>query len=652
MAEAKLVSKLTMDSSEFDRTTSAVNGQLDKLKGKARSTSGNVQGLGGSLQRITGSASGLAGGLSSLVKGAGALGAGFLGLQGGLQVLNGIIQSTQGSGDAFAVMMAGAKGAVDHFFQSIANGDWSGLINGFASAIEYAEEYARWLDAAGDSTQALGVAQAKTSATITQAKAIIDDPNSTQEQIDQAKVEIEKAERELREINQVHIQNKRAEALSAFHSAVGHIEGFDTGKLGEDDIWKYLTVHGIGRSKEFNEYNDRYNELKKRSEELEVITAHTPYGTRQGSVKSPKAKQAQKELEAFIKANPVLDVIRQINNNITDEEREAITKPLRELNQAMEFEASQRVKAIKASKKADKITKPEEVFSAGSIGKAEKDLQRLQKSLKQATTEPVRQQLRREIAELEELIYYLQTGGKHKRVRDREKQLIKQAFPYADGGSDYLARTPEVKLRLPKHTLPTTEGGLKGLGTLREAVSRQRAKAAREEAEANDLLATSISGVGNALQGLSGITDDNTAKMLQWMATVLQSVGQALPAILSLTAAQKTQAVAGAAASSSVLGPISVAASIASVVAAIASIPKFAEGGIVGGTSYYGDKILARVNSGELIANKPQQRRIWQEMQAARGATLSTAVEVGGEFRLRGEDLLVSLERASRRKSR
>jgi hypothetical protein len=34
--------------------------------------------------------------------------------------------------------------------------------------------------------------------------------------------------------------------------------------------------------------------------------------------------------------------------------------------------------------------------------------------------------------------------------------------------------------------------------------------------------------------------------------------------------------------------------------------PKFETGGIVGG-AFYGDKILARVNSGEMIANSEQQ---------------------------------------------
>ena len=52
-------------------------------------------------------------------------------------------------------------------------------------------------------------------------------------------------------------------------------------------------------------------------------------------------------------------------------------------------------------------------------------------------------------------------------------------------------------------------------------------------------------------------------------------------------------------------------ATITSVIAKINSIKnsagKFAEGGIVGGTSFSGDKLFAMVNSGEMILNKRQQ---------------------------------------------
>ena len=57
---------------------------------------------------------------------------------------------------------------------------------------------------------------------------------------------------------------------------------------------------------------------------------------------------------------------------------------------------------------------------------------------------------------------------------------------------------------------------------------------------------------------------------------------------------------------------VAIAAGVAAVVAALASISgAFANGGIVGGSSPSGDKLLARVNSGEMILNGAQQSRLF-----------------------------------------
>ena len=53
------------------------------------------------------------------------------------------------------------------------------------------------------------------------------------------------------------------------------------------------------------------------------------------------------------------------------------------------------------------------------------------------------------------------------------------------------------------------------------------------------------------------------------------------------------------------------AVQIASIVASKPPPPSFAKGGIVAGSSYYGDHVNAQVNSGEMITNFPQQRRLW-----------------------------------------
>ena len=78
------------------------------------------------------------------------------------------------------------------------------------------------------------------------------------------------------------------------------------------------------------------------------------------------------------------------------------------------------------------------------------------------------------------------------------------------------------------------------------------------------------------------------------------------------------------------------------------NLPAFADGGIVGGSSFYGDKILARVNSGELILNQQQQKAVFEAMnnQPAFGVALD------GDFRLSGEDLILAVDRTQRKLNR
>ena len=81
---------------------------------------------------------------------------------------------------------------------------------------------------------------------------------------------------------------------------------------------------------------------------------------------------------------------------------------------------------------------------------------------------------------------------------------------------------------------------------------------------------------------------------------------------------------------------------------AFAAIPKFETGGVVGGTSYYGDKILARVNSGELILNQDQQKNLFGLVSGSgTGNTTTTTRQV-----IEGSNLILITERAQKEKSR
>lgn len=89
---------------------------------------------------------------------------------------------------------------------------------------------------------------------------------------------------------------------------------------------------------------------------------------------------------------------------------------------------------------------------------------------------------------------------------------------------------------------------------------------------------------------------------------------------------------------------IAIAAGVAAVVGALASMSKFANGGIVGGNSTHGDRNIARVNSGEMILNKAQQGTLWSMLNGKGG--------LGGnvEFKIRGADLVGTINNYTSRK--
>ena len=75
-------------------------------------------------------------------------------------------------------------------------------------------------------------------------------------------------------------------------------------------------------------------------------------------------------------------------------------------------------------------------------------------------------------------------------------------------------------------------------------------------------------------------------------------------------------------------------AQVASAISQIHSLSGYASGGIIGGNSYTGDKVLARVNSGEMILNPSQQANLFN--------MINGGVSTGGEvkFRIDGSTLV------------
>jgi len=136
-----------------------------------------------------------------------------------------------------------------------------------------------------------------------------------------------------------------------------------------------------------------------------------------------------------------------------------------------------------------------------------------------------------------------------------------------------------------------------------------------------------VIGVMEAINTLQSLSSDLSKKKVADQAAETTAVvtGKSTEAAANLQEAETSMTAAGANAAQSssaagkavagipIVGPILAVAAIAAVLAATfaamskaKSAGKFASGGVVGGNSYSGDRLMAYVNSGETILN-PQQ---------------------------------------------
>lgn len=144
---------------------------------------------------------------------------------------------------------------------------------------------------------------------------------------------------------------------------------------------------------------------------------------------------------------------------------------------------------------------------------------------------------------------------------------------------------------------------------------------------------SALSSTGEIFGSLGGIMSNFGNDMGAWM---LGSMGQIAQMIVQLQSLATARSVASAASKPFPYNLAAMATVVATVASIFSSLPKFADGGIVGGSSYFGDKLLARVNSGEMILNQGQQARLLSMTEGGN-------VRVTGDVRLNGKDIYISL---------
>lgn len=266
--------------------------------------------------------------------------------------------------------------------------------------------------------------------------------------------------------------------------------------------------------------------------------------------------------------------------------------------------AKDKVAAEEATKKAtEKKDRPE-----GSIAEIDYQIRELQQNLITATTTQARVAVQETINELQ---------AKKIRLQAEVETAIFQKGKNAPGFVD--STTPD---------LSSMAGGIE--------MGKFEMPSIQKNIDEADDYAASIADIASAFGMLTGAAQDDQTAMAQWALQTIGNIANVVSQTMSLAAAR---AAAGGAQAGFPGMLVAIPTAIAAVISAFTSFPKFADGGIVGGSSYFGDKLLARVNSGELILNQKQQESLYHMTEEDRGG----GVTIGFD-RVRGSDIYLALK--------
>lgn len=324
---------------------------------------------------------------------------------------------------------------------------------------------------------------------------------------------------------------------------------------------------------------------------------------------APEEEKAYQEALKLYKIAKDEYTMRQVIYDNVEAQRKSLEQANKEeeKTKAAAEAAAKAAKEKAAAEEATKLAKEKASRPEGSIADLDYQIREQQKKLVSATTTEARVSVQETINELE---------SKKIRLQAEVETAIFQK-----------GRTDHGLVEERKPNLGSLAGGI-DLGKI-EIPSLQD-----NISEANDY-ASSLANVVSAFSMITKAQQADEASVQQWALQSISNIAGVISKVQELAISQ------GVASAAKLPPPFNIAAMtsvVSTIIGIFASMPKFANGGIVGGNSYFGDKLLARVNSGEMILNKGQQAKLYRMTEDNRnGITI-------GFDRVRGSDIYLSLK--------
>ena len=593
--------------------------------------------------------------------------AGTLGIAvGAYEGFNKIMNSSQTLSDEYNRTIDGLKGGVDEFFYSIGSGDWTPFLNGLDETIRKAREAYTAMDQLGNTKMSYGYFNMKNQADLQEQIAVLRDKDSTEAQKKAAQQRSKELLKDQKEITE-QLKRRSLEAMQALVAQGTGLNAPDVSLMSIERTLKF-DVSAIGDqekarlTKEYADFQAEADKIKQKYTEIEMVQVG-------GGMAKSMIPQERVDYEKYNKAMaPVLSKYQDaINfNTILVKRSDEWLQNLINIG-AESFNAERGYSAmVKAANRASQSTKPGSGAGkptpppSGSLGDIDAEISKLNKKLTEATTMEARAAVQATINELE------QRKVNIKVVIDQEAFKIKhgemKGGELAAPGSIYEALQNnagnkkqgsfDLRKELPNMKLPKFKSPIK-----------------KDDVDLNQQYADSLLGIGTAFGSMGQMANQFGEDGLSFALNSIGSIAQMIVQLESLATAQ------GVASAMELPFPESLGA-IATIIGTITSIfsslPSFETGGVIPGTSFSGDKVLARVNSGEMILNDGQQANLFRLLNggipsadrvsaAPQLANLSRLIAPSAENckqvnigvdRVRGNDILLSLNNTLKSKGK
>lgn len=392
----------------------------------------------------------------------------------------------------------------------------------------------------------------------------------------------------------------------------------DSGMSREDALNKEIQTANY-MYPEAKAYQVRERDVEKKRKELE--------SARRNEAEFYGFKKAYEEAVKLLEVSKYEYTMRQVIYDNVEAQRKSLEQVNREQEKAKE-ESEAAAKAAKekaAAEEAARLAKEKASRPEGSIADVEYQISQKKKEISVAISDNDRIRLSTELDELVQKKRYMDLAVKYSQPAFDTKQIADMAN--AKSTFSKMARLPDGW-----NKINTTKWDNQGI---------------KDQINAMNDYQNAISSVESALSNLSGTFDSDSQNAFSYFANIIQGAAQAATAIMALIPVKKAEANANAeaavtGAASSVasipfVGAAMAVAAVAALIASMAAIPKFAKGGIIGGSSFYGDRLLARVNSGEMILNKEQQKSLYQMTSGENDINITS-------FKVRGDELFLVLK--------